>query len=82
MECRTNAWKIGATVIGQRQAILEPQEQAHPQYPAYLFSVLKWLPFFAIGINDWPALASYMARIETRPSVMAAIEAEANAGRG
>ncbi|WP_445571909.1 glutathione transferase GstA [Pseudomonas sp. E102] len=49
---------------------------------AYLFSVLKWLPFFAIGINDWPALASYMARIETRPSVMAAIEAEANAGRG
>jgi glutathione S-transferase len=49
---------------------------------AYLFSVLKWLPFFAIDIEDWPPLASYMARIDTRPSVMAAIEAEANAGQG
>jgi glutathione S-transferase len=45
-------------------------------------TVLKWLPFFAIDIEDWPSLASYVARIETRPSVMAAIEAEANAGQG
>ena len=45
-------------------------------------TVLKWLPFFAIDIEDWPSLVSYVARIETRPSVMAAIEAEANAGRG
>jgi glutathione S-transferase len=49
---------------------------------AYLFTVLKWLPFFAIDIEHWPALALYMARIETRPSVRAAIEAEANAGQG
>ncbi|BCX67675.1 glutathione transferase GstA [Pseudomonas izuensis] len=42
----------------------------------YLFTVLKWLPFFNIDINDWPELASFMERIETRPSVQAAIAAE------
>lgn len=44
---------------------------------AYLFSVLKWLPFFDIQIEDWPVLASFMARIEARPSVRTAIAAEA-----
>ncbi|MCJ8208006.1 glutathione transferase GstA [Pseudomonas sp. RGM2987] len=43
---------------------------------SYLFSVLKWLPFFNIDIKQWPALASFMARIEARPSVRAAIAAE------
>lgn len=42
----------------------------------YLFTVLKWLPFFNIEIKDWPVLASFMARIEARPSVQAAIAAE------
>lgn len=44
---------------------------------AYLFTVLKWLPTFAIDIQDWPALASYMQRIGARPCVLAAIAAEA-----
>jgi len=43
---------------------------------AYLFTVLKWLPFFNIDVNDWPELASFMARIEARPCVQAAIAAE------
>lgn len=43
---------------------------------SYLFSVLKWLPFFNIDIQDWPVLASFMARIEIRPSVRAAMAAE------
>lgn len=42
----------------------------------YLFTVLKWLPFFNIDIKDWPILASFMERIEARPSVQAAIAAE------
>lgn len=42
----------------------------------YLFTVLKWLPFFNIDINDWPVLASFVEQIETRPSVQAAIAAE------
>lgn len=42
----------------------------------YLFTVLKWLPFFNIEIKDWPVLASFMERIEARPSVQAAIAAE------
>lgn len=44
---------------------------------AYLFTVLKWLPTFAIDIHDWPALSRYMQRIDTRPSVLAALAAEA-----
>ena len=44
---------------------------------AYLFTVLKWLPTFGIDIHDWPALARYMQRIDTRPSVLAALAAEA-----
>lgn len=44
---------------------------------AYLFTVLKWLPLFNIDINDWPELAAFMKRIEARPSVQAAMAAEA-----
>ncbi|WHS62678.1 glutathione transferase GstA [Pseudomonas sp. G2-4] len=43
----------------------------------YLFTVLKWLPFFNIDIENWPVLTAFMARIEARPSVRAAITAEA-----
>ncbi|KIF58499.1 glutathione S-transferase [Pseudomonas fluorescens] len=43
---------------------------------AYLFTVLKWLPFFNIDIGDWPELAAFVARIEARSSVQAAIAAE------
>jgi glutathione S-transferase len=42
----------------------------------YLFTVLKWLPYFNIEIKDWPVLASFMERVEARPSVQAAIAAE------
>ncbi|MGX9567949.1 glutathione transferase GstA [Pseudomonas viciae] len=44
---------------------------------AYLFSVLKWLPFFDIQVENWPVLAAYMERIEARPSVRAAMAEEA-----
>ncbi|MGD8216664.1 glutathione binding-like protein [Pseudomonas thivervalensis] len=43
----------------------------------YLFTVLSWLPLFNIEIDDWPVLASFMARIAARPSVRAAMAAEA-----
>jgi glutathione S-transferase len=44
---------------------------------AYLFSVLTWLPSFNIDLQDWPALAAHTRRVATRPSVVAAIAAEA-----
>lgn len=44
---------------------------------AYLFTVLTWLPTFKIDIEHWPALARYMQRIAARPSVLAAMAAEA-----
>ncbi|MDL5592210.1 glutathione transferase GstA [Bacillus subtilis] len=50
--------------------------QAFGVADAYLFTVLKWLPTFSIAIEDWPALANYMARIAERPGVKAAIAEE------
>jgi len=43
----------------------------------YLFTVLNWLPLFNIEIGDWPVLASFMTRVAARPSVRAAMAAEA-----
>jgi glutathione S-transferase len=43
---------------------------------AYLYTVLTWLPQFAIDINRWPALACFMNRIRARATVKAALAAE------
>ncbi|MGE8391734.1 glutathione transferase GstA [Pseudomonas sp. BIGb0427] len=43
---------------------------------AYLFTVLGWLPVFAIDIAQWPALAGYVERVAARPAVQAAVHAE------
>ncbi|MEB0046303.1 MULTISPECIES: glutathione transferase GstA [unclassified Pseudomonas] len=43
---------------------------------AYLFTVLRWTSVFGIDLNQWPALARFQARIETRPTVKAALAAE------
>jgi len=44
---------------------------------AYLSTVLRWAKHFSIDLDQWPALARYMERIDARPSVKAALEAEA-----
>lgn len=43
---------------------------------AYLFNMLRWTAHTGIDLARWPALQAYFARIEERPSVKAAIEAE------
>jgi len=43
---------------------------------AYLFVILRWLKFFKIGLDKWPALAAHHARIAERPAVQAALAAE------
>lgn len=43
---------------------------------AYLFTVLRWMRFFSIDLNRWPAIAAYMERIGARPAVQAALEVE------
>ena len=45
---------------------------------AYLFTVLGWCKFFAIPLDRWPALSSYMEIINARPAVQAALRAEAS----
>ena len=44
----------------------------------YLFTVLGWCKFFSIDLNCWPLLSAYMARINTRPSVLSALLTEAS----
>jgi glutathione S-transferase len=43
---------------------------------AYLFVVMRWLRFFKISLDRWPALARHHALIAQRPAVQAALAAE------
>ncbi|MFJ5162164.1 glutathione transferase GstA [Pantoea sp. NPDC088449] len=45
---------------------------------AYLYTVLGWCRYFAIELKNWPALTAYIARIDERPAVQAALIAEAS----
>lgn len=42
---------------------------------AYLYTVLGWFKFFAIDLEQWPAVAAWEKRIAARPSVQAAMRA-------
>ncbi|TBN48847.1 glutathione transferase GstA [Pseudomonas sp. BGI-2] len=43
---------------------------------AYLFTVLRWAPLFAIDLDQWPALVRFQARVDQKPAVKAALAAE------
>jgi glutathione S-transferase len=71
--------------LQRRMALLEStlQQQDHllgasfGVADAYLYTVLGWFTFLAIDLNNWPAVAAYEKRIAARPSVQAAMLAEA-----
>jgi glutathione S-transferase len=42
----------------------------------YLFNMLRWTQFTGIDLAQWPGLSAYSARVESRPNVKAALEAE------
>jgi glutathione S-transferase len=42
----------------------------------YLFNMLRWTAFTGIDLAKWPNLAAFAARVEARPAVKAALEAE------
>lgn len=43
---------------------------------AYLFTVLGWLRYVGMGLDQWPQLKAYHGRIAGRPAVQAAMKAE------
>jgi glutathione S-transferase len=43
---------------------------------AYLYNMLRWTPFVGIELAKWPALKSFFARVDERPAVKKALEAE------
>jgi glutathione S-transferase len=42
----------------------------------YLFNMLRWTSFTGIDLARWPGLTAFAARMESRPAVKAALEAE------
>ena len=46
---------------------------------AYLFTVTRWAKFVGLDLSQFAALAKYMARVEARTAVHAALEAESKA---
>lgn len=43
---------------------------------AYLFTVLRWTAFTGIDLTKWPTLKKFHDRVNERPAVKAALEAE------
>jgi glutathione S-transferase len=43
---------------------------------AYLYTVINWAFFLNIGLDKWPALKEFHARVAARPKVREALEAE------
>jgi glutathione S-transferase len=43
---------------------------------AYLYTVLRWTNHFKIDLKDWPYIETYMATINAREGVQAALKAE------
>ena len=43
---------------------------------AYLFTVASWTGPTGIGLDRWPRLAAFVARVAARPAVQAAMQAE------
>jgi len=46
---------------------------------AYLYTVTRWSKFVGLDLSKYAALARYMQKMEQRPAVQAALEAEAKA---
>ena len=42
----------------------------------YLFTVLNWTKWVGIDLARWPGLSAYVARVQARPRVRAAMQAE------
>ena len=42
----------------------------------YLFTLLGWIPFVGMRLEDWPVLKAYRERISARPAVREALKAE------
>jgi glutathione S-transferase len=43
---------------------------------AYLFTVVNWHTFLKFGLDKWPALEQFQARVAARPKVIEALRAE------
>ena len=72
-------------ILARRLPIAAQALSAHPYLTgesfsvadAYLFTVLRWTKFVGVDISAWPSLDAFIERMNSRPAVQAALEAEA-----
>ena len=76
--------KISREYLGQRFEWIDKQ-LAGKQYlmgdtftiaDAYMFTVLRWSPRVGIDLSKWPNINAYLDRVEARPKVKEAMQAE------
>ncbi len=70
--------------LGQRYTFVAKHLESRPYLmgeqftvaDAYLYTILRWAKRFEIDLGRWPSLAAFVKRMESRPAVGAALEAE------
>lgn len=70
--------------LGQRFDVVERQLAQHDYLmgerftvaDAYLFVTTNWAGYLGIGLDRWPAINAFRARVASRPAVQAAMAAE------
>ena len=55
------------SLVGDRYGVADP----------YLFTLLRWSPWFGISLDRWPTLTGFAARVAERPAVQEAMAVEA-----
>jgi glutathione S-transferase len=63
-----------ATKLGTKPYLLG---DAFSVADGYLYAMLSWTGFAGISLDAWPVLKQYKDRVQARPAVKAALEAEA-----
>jgi glutathione S-transferase len=85
-EYGAEAQDVARRKIAERLAFVEGHLAGHGPFlmgagftvaDAYLFTIVGWSAFAKVDLSGFPHLRDFMARVGARPSVRAAIEAEA-----
>jgi glutathione S-transferase len=67
------AFDFIATDLGDKAHLMG---DAYSVADGYLYNLLRWTARFGIDLARWPKVQAYFERIDARPTVKAALEAE------
>jgi glutathione S-transferase len=78
-EARQKGWEKVQPRLAWVNQQLQNREFLQEQFSAadaYLFTTLSWVGYLGFDLKAYPALQAYLERLQQRPSVKAALEAE------